>query len=146
MSKQVIIRELWVVILLFGWLIGCTVKIIWKKSLFTHLRFSETTNKIINIILIPFVYFCLLFSLSQCIAVVHDIPSIIEKKYSIDKATVMTTSVEKKGLIIGRHVYLEINGETEKYRLYSKEVYKGEEIMVAYLPYSNVAQIINESE
>lgn len=87
---------------------------------------------------------CLVFSLTQCIAVVRDIPSIINNEYSVDNAIVMNTSTEKKGLVIGRHVNLEINGEVEEYRLYSHEVYEGQEIKVVYLPYSNVAQMVGE--
>lgn len=138
MSRQVIIRELWVVILLSSCLVGCTIKIILKKRLFTR------ANKKVNYILIPVVYFCLLFSLHKCIAVVTDIPEIINNDFCKDYAIVMNTSTEKKGFIIGRHVSLEINGEVEEYRLYSREVYKGQKIKVVYLPYSNVAEVIGE--
>ena len=144
MSKAVIIREFQVVFMLILSLVACTIKIVWKKALLTRLTFSEETNRKINIVCIPFVYLCLVFSLTQCIAVVRDIPSIINDEYSVDNAIVMNTSTEKKGLVIGRHVSLEINGKVEEYRLYSHEVYEGQEIKVVYLPYSNVAQMVGE--
>lgn len=144
MSRQVILRELWVVIILSSWLIGCTIKIIWKKRLFTHIKYNDETNKKVNFVLIPFVYFCLLFSLYKYLDVVRDIPAIINNEYCKDYAIVMSNSLEEKGFVICRYVSLEINGETERYRLYSHEVYKGQEIKVVYLPYSNVAQMVGE--
>lgn len=144
MSRQIIIRELWVVFMLSSLLIGCTVKIILKKRLFTNMEFNESLNKKVNYILIPIVYFCLIFSLHKCFAVVRDIPAMINDDYYENYAVVMNSSTEKKGLIIGRHVSLEINGEVEEYRLYSHEVYKGQIIKVIYLPYSNVAEMIGE--